>query len=164
MRRALGILLAVLVLLGGAPTVARASTGGGDNPLAGHAWGVARSSSDLAWVAYQSQHGRKKRLLGRLALQPTNRWFGAWIADGDIEQRVRDYVRTSTGGDPDTIAMLTVFRMVPWEQDACRRLRDHRIRRLVVVEGEIIQGIFSARDAVDVLAEVGPGARPDATM
>lgn len=49
-------------------------------------------------------------------------------------------------------------------QDACRRLRDHRIRRLVVVEGEIIQGIFSARDAVDVLAEVGPGARPDATM
>lgn len=118
MRRALGILLAVLLLVG-TPSVAAASD---DNPLAGHGWGVARSSSDLAWVAYQEQTGRKRKLLGRIALQPTSRWFGAWIADDDIEERVRDYVRTSTGGDPDTIAMLTVFRMVPWEQDACRRL------------------------------------------
>lgn len=122
MRRAPGILLAPLVVLLLVLGGTSASADDDANPLAGHPWGVARSSSDLAWVAYQEQHGRKRQLLGRIALQPTNRWFGAWVADGDIRQRVRDYVETSTGGDPDTVAMLTVFRMVPWEQDACRRL------------------------------------------
>lgn len=123
MHRRLGALLAlpalVLGLFLGAPTAASASE---DNPLAGREWGVARSSSDLAWVAYQEQSGHKRKLLGRIALHPTNRWFGAWIPDDQIRNRVRSYIETSTGGDPDTVAMLTVFRMVPWEQDACRRL------------------------------------------
>lgn len=118
MRRVLGFLLAVL-LLAWTPSPVRATE---DNPLAGHEWGVARSSSDLAWAAYQAHSGHRRKLLGRIALHPTNRWFGAWIPDDQVRDKLRAYIETSTGGDEDTVAMLTIFRMVPWEQDACRRL------------------------------------------
>lgn len=36
--------------------------------------------------------------------------------------------------------------------EACRLMSQHGVRRLVVTHGQLIRGIFSARDAVDVLA------------
>ncbi len=37
-------------------------------------------------------------------------------------------------------------------QEACRLMMDHHIRRLVVVRGKKVKGVFSAQDAVHVLA------------
>ena len=35
---------------------------------------------------------------------------------------MRQYIANATGGDPETLVQMTIFRMVPWEHDACRRL------------------------------------------
>lgn len=119
----LTLLLAVLLLTTSAApvggVVARADD---DSPLAGVRWGVPKSGGDPQWAAYQQSSGRQKRLLGRIALQPTARWFGAWIPDGRIASTVDTYLEAATGGDPDVLAQLTVFRVVPWEQAACQRL------------------------------------------
>src|SRR5262249_12103557 len=71
---------------------------------------------------YQNAHGAKKKLLGYIALAPKAKWFGAWIPDNQIRQRVQEYVANAQHGDPRALVQLTVFRMVPWEQDACHRL------------------------------------------
>jgi endoglucanase len=99
----------------GAPTNA-------DNPLAGHPWGVYTGGAEMAWEPYVASSGPERRLLERIALQPKAKWFGAWIPDHRIAEKVREYVADATGGDPDVLVQLTVFRMVPWEQEACRRL------------------------------------------
>ena len=35
---------------------------------------------------------------------------------------MHEYVENATGGDPEVMVHMTLFRVVPWEQDACRRL------------------------------------------
>ena len=35
---------------------------------------------------------------------------------------MQQYIANSTGGDPETLVQMTIFRMVPWEHDACTRL------------------------------------------
>src|SRR4029078_7490891 len=42
--------------------------------------------------------------------------------DDQIGQRVKDYIANAQAGDPSTLVQMTVFRMVPWEHDACARL------------------------------------------
>jgi endoglucanase len=93
-----------------------------DNPLAGRPWGVYQGPMDQAWPPYARATGEKKDALARIALAPKAKWFGAWIPNGDIAAKVRDYITASTGGDPETLVQMTIFRMVPWEGDACRRL------------------------------------------
>lgn len=123
------LLLLVLALLGGvgpaspaSPPVSPTRTVVDQNPLAGHPWGVYQGSAELAWEPYVRATGRTKRLLGKIALRPKAKWFGSWIGDGQIAGKVREYVANATGGDPDVLVQLTVFRMVPWEQQACERL------------------------------------------
>jgi endoglucanase len=115
---ALAIALALALVAG--PAGAR--TAPTDNPLAGHRWGVYTGSGELSWAPYARAKGRQKELLGEIALQPKAKWFGAWIPDDQIAGKVREYVANATGGDPEVLVQLTVFRMVPWEQQACRRL------------------------------------------
>ncbi|WP_435745106.1 glycoside hydrolase family 6 protein [Nocardioides sp. SYSU DS0663] len=93
-----------------------------DNPLAGGTWGVYRGPAEMAWEPYVRADGRRKELLGRIAEAPKAKWFGDWIADRDVAARVREYVENSQAGDPDALVQLTVFRMVPWEHEACDRL------------------------------------------
>ncbi|WP_193605398.1 glycoside hydrolase family 6 protein [Nocardioides dongkuii] len=129
--RLLLALLVSLVLTGGvlaatteatavppAPALARAS----DNPLAGHRWGVYRGGAEMAWAPYQRSSGKNRRLLAKIALAPKAKWFGDWIPDGQIGAKVEEYVANATGGDDDVLVQMTVFRMVPWEHEACRRL------------------------------------------
>jgi endoglucanase len=92
------------------------------NPLAGRPWGTYEGPQEMAWAPYADAVGTKRRLLGYIALTPKAKWFGAWIPNDQIAQRVKDYVANAQRGDPDTLVQMTIFRMVPWEHEACSRL------------------------------------------
>ncbi|WP_162599950.1 glycoside hydrolase family 6 protein [Nocardioides solisilvae] len=98
------------------------ATAAAANPLAGHPMGVYKGPGDQAWPPYERSSGETRELLAKIALRPKAKWFGAWIPDGRIRSTVQDYVANSTGGDPDVLVQMAVFRMVPWEHEACRRL------------------------------------------
>lgn len=119
----LGTLLAVALLTPSAPAASDDTLPArDDNPLAGGAWGVYRGGAEMAWAPYERATGRTQELLATIADAPKAKWFGAWIADRDIADRVREYVVNAQAGDPDALVQLTVFRMVPWEHEACTRL------------------------------------------
>lgn len=92
------------------------------NPLAGRPMGVYQGGMEQAWRPFLRSRGAERRLLARIALRPKAKWYGAWVGDREIEAKVRDHVANATEGDPETLVQLTVFRMVPWEHEACRRL------------------------------------------
>jgi len=103
-----------------AATSARATTY--VNPLAGHPWGTYEGPQEMSWAPYVDATGTDKQLLGYIALAPKAKWFGAWIPNDQIAARVQQYVTNAQHGDPSTLVQLTVFRMVPWEHEACTRL------------------------------------------
>ena len=92
------------------------------NPLGGRAWGVYRGDADQAWAPYESASGETRSLLATIALTPKAKWFGDWIADSDIGAKVDDYIANAQDGDPEALVQMAVFRMEPWEHEACRRL------------------------------------------
>lgn len=92
------------------------------NPLAGRRWGVYTGKGDQAWQPYVDSTGTNRTLLAKIALRPKARWFGKWISNATIKDKVRGYIANSTRGNPDVLVQMTVFRMVPWEHEACRRL------------------------------------------
>ncbi len=92
------------------------------NPLKGRPWGVYKGNGEPAWKPYVESTGDKRALLAKIALRPKARWFGAWISNANIKKSVQDYIASSTAGNPDALVQMTVFRMVPWEHDACKRL------------------------------------------
>ena len=103
------------------PLTARSATAE-TNPLAGRPWGVYKGNADQAWAPYASSTGTRRTLLAKIALRPKAKWFGKWIPNDQITTKVRQYVANATGGDPETLVQMTMFRMAPWEHDACRRL------------------------------------------
>jgi hypothetical protein len=102
--------------------VTRAATTEYTNPLAGRPWGVYKGNADQAWPPYAASTGTRRQLLARIALRPKAKWFGRWISNDTITTKVRQYVANASGGDPEALVQMTIFRMVPWEHDACRRL------------------------------------------
>ncbi len=92
------------------------------NPLAGRPWGTYEGPQELSWAPYVDATGTRKKLLGYIALKPKAKWFGAWIPDDQISQRVKDYIANAQHGDTSTLVQMSVFRMVPWEHEACSRL------------------------------------------
>ncbi len=93
------------------------------NPLAGHPWGVYKGPQDQSWAPYDNATGHRKRLLAKIALRPKAKWFGAWTGSpSQIGAKVHDYIDNATGGDPDVLVQMTVFRMVPWEAEVDDRL------------------------------------------
>jgi endoglucanase len=92
------------------------------NPLANRKWGVYKGKADQAWQPYVDATGTDKTLLGKIALRPRATWFGAWTADSDIAAKVNKYVDNMSGGDPNVLVQMSVFRMKPWEHNACTRL------------------------------------------
>jgi endoglucanase len=93
-----------------------------DNPLAGRPWGTYKGGAELAWPPYTKASGTDKDLLGYIALKPKAKWFGGWIPDNQIAQKVDDYISNSQAGDPQALVQMTIFRVNPWEHDACLRL------------------------------------------
>ncbi len=105
-----------------APRTAARTAYAAGNPLAGRPWGVYQGRGDQAWQPYAAATGTRKQLLARIALRPKAKWFGAWIPNAQIADKVRAYVAASQAGNPDALVQLTLFAMKPWEHDACKRL------------------------------------------
>jgi endoglucanase len=92
------------------------------NPLANRTWGVYKGSGDQAWTPYLRATGKRKKLLAKIALAPKAKWYGQWIPTRQVTAKVRDHVRNAQAGDPEALVQMTVFRLKPWEEDACKRL------------------------------------------
>jgi hypothetical protein len=103
------------------------------NPLAGVRHGTYfEPRQDGPSIAYRQalDAGRLSdaALLRQMVDQPRFRWFGAWIPTYDrgtkwgAERSAREYIRAVTGGNPDVAAQMAVFRLEPFEREACRRL------------------------------------------
>lgn len=128
----LALTAALTAALAAAPVGARADDGrtayvdrlpsNQDNPLANRKWGVYKGKADQAWEPYLRAKGHRKKLLAKIALRPKAKWYGAWIPDRDIEAKIREHVANATKGKPETLFSAAVFRMVPWEHEACDRL------------------------------------------
>ena len=104
-----------------APTERAVYEGTPDNPLV-RQWGVYQGLAEHAWLPYLAATAEQKVLLDKIVQRPKATWFGKWQPDSDITQRVQKYIELSTGGDPEVLVQVSIFRMVPWEEEACRRL------------------------------------------
>ena len=95
-----------------------------DNPLAGRPWGVYEGDGEMAWAPYARASGETRTLLGKIALAPKAKWFGGWISNAEIGEKVRGYIDASLqqAGSSDALVQMSVFRMHPWEDEACHRL------------------------------------------
>src|SRR6478735_7233169 len=93
-----------------------------ENPRANRTWGVYKGSGDQAWTPYRRARGAKKQLLAKIALAPKAKWYGQWIPTRQIQGKVRDHIVNVQAGDPEALVQMTVFRLKPWEDEACRRL------------------------------------------
>jgi hypothetical protein len=103
------------------PTRQVAYQGTPDNPLV-RPWGVYQGLAEHSWLPYLAASADQQALLDKIVQRPKATWFGDWQPDSDITERVRKYVELSTGGDPNVLAQVSIFRMQPWEGEACRRL------------------------------------------
>lgn len=115
-----------MVAASAAPALAGTANGGlsgapAGNPLAGMKWGVYTGPIDQIYPAYLSAHGRNRRLLARIALRPRAVWFGPWYADSYARTVAQQVIAASTGGDPNALTQMAVFRLDPWEGAACRQ-------------------------------------------
>src|SRR5439155_2192681 len=54
--------------------------------------------------------------------RPRVRWFGSWAADDKIYSILRQYIEIVTGGKPNVLVQMAIFRLVPWEGEATKRL------------------------------------------
>ena len=115
--RALVALVTLLVGAGvwspGAAPSHAATLSTASNPLAGGTWGVYTGDHDGIYPAWQAAAGNQRRLLARIALRARVRWFSAYISPGAIEGKVRDYITSTQGGDPNVLVQMAVFRVFP---------------------------------------------------
>lgn len=89
------------------------------NPLAGMGWGIYRGPIDGVYPAYQAASGRNKSLMAKIALQPLTVWTGGWYPVSYARKLAGDIVAGATGGDANLLTQVAVFRLDPWESQAC---------------------------------------------
>jgi len=90
------------------------------NPLAAGSWGVYTGPYDNSvYPFYQRATGVNRQLLAKIALAPAAFSFGAWYPDSQIQSVVQQYIANVTGGNPNVLAQMAVFRLQPWEGAAC---------------------------------------------
>src|SRR5258706_9521113 len=104
------------------------------NPLAGLRWGTYRIDStdpgiDPPSAYYNTARSPADRKdFDRLLAQPRFRWFGAWIRTRDEGKKggaratAENYIAQVTGGDRDVAVGIGIFRLQPFEHEACTRL------------------------------------------
>ena len=93
-----------------------------DNPFLTHPWGVYQGKMEPSWVAWNNASGPAKDRLAYIATKAKDHWFGHWNPNDRIADQVRDYISNSQDGDKDALVQMAIFRVVPWEHDACNRL------------------------------------------
>lgn len=91
------------------------------NPLAGRTMGVYQGTRDQVWAPFQSTRGKKRQLLGKIALRPKTKWFGYWVKPHEIRAVVRDHIDNTQEGDPSVLVQMAAFGMEPWYTEACNR-------------------------------------------
>jgi len=120
-----GLILAcalVLALTTAGPAYAGTANAGlshASDPLRGVTWGVYRGPIDGVYPAYESARGRNRRLMAKIALRPLTIWTGAWYPDNYARTVAGQIVQDTTGGDPNVMSQVAVFRLDPWEGQAC---------------------------------------------
>jgi hypothetical protein len=101
----------------------------GGNPFLTHPWGVYEGAMEPSWVAWNDATGTAKKRLAYIAKKPKDHWFGHWNPNDKVAVQVRDYIRSSQAGNPDALVQMAIFRVVPWEHEACTRLPTKAERR-----------------------------------
>jgi endoglucanase len=89
------------------------------NPLAGMPWGIYRGPIDGVYPAYQSSRGRDRQLMAKIALQPLTIWAGDWYPVNYARTVAQQIIAGTTGGNPDVLSQVAIFRLDPWEGQAC---------------------------------------------
>ncbi|MDP9820918.1 glycoside hydrolase family 6 protein [Nocardioides massiliensis] len=91
------------------------------NPLAGRTMGVYMGPQDQVWEPFTKTRGQQRTLLGKIALRPRTKWFGAWIRPNQIAASVRRHIENAQEGDPSVLVQMTAFALQPWYTEACNR-------------------------------------------
>jgi hypothetical protein len=104
-----------------APSARSEYSGTPSNPLV-RPWGVYQGLAEMSWLPYLAASANHKSLLDKIVQRPKSTWFGSWQPDHDIKERVEKYIELTTGGDPEVLVQTAIFRMEPWEHEACDRL------------------------------------------
>jgi hypothetical protein len=91
------------------------------NPLAGRLWGVYQGPQDQVWRPFTKATGSTREARATIAERPRAKWYGAFVPDSRIRTTVSNYVSNAQAGNPETLAQMAVFRMKPWEGEACKR-------------------------------------------
>jgi endoglucanase len=91
------------------------------NPLANRVWGVYQGPQDQASGPFLASHGKRHELLAKIGLRPKTKWYGTFVPDGGIRATVQSHIASAQAGDPEKLVQIAVFRMKPWEQEACER-------------------------------------------
>jgi endoglucanase len=117
--------VALLSLVSAGPALAGTANAGiadapASNPLVGLPWGNYSGRDDEVFPYYRQSRGQNRRLLALIALRPRVRWFGGWYPDA--YSAARDYIDNVTGGNPNVLSQLAIFRLDPWENAACHAL------------------------------------------
>jgi endoglucanase len=103
------------------PTTRVSFKGTPGNPLV-RPWGVYQGPAEMPWFPYLVASADQQALLDKIVQRPKATWFGHWQPDSDVQDRVEKYIALTTGGDPDVLVQTTIFRMEPWEREACTRV------------------------------------------
>jgi endoglucanase len=108
--------------------------GATSNPIEGVEWGTyATDTTDPgndAPSAYfnTARNARDKADFAKLLAVPRFRWFGDWVPtfqQGNkwgVRKTVTRYVDAVQRGNPDVAVGIGIFRLAPFEREACRRL------------------------------------------
>src|SRR4051812_18144269 len=91
------------------------------NPLANRVWGVYQGPQDQASGPYLTSNGKRRELLSKIGLRPKTKWYGAFVPDNGIRATVQSHIAAAQAGDPERLVQIAVFRMKPWEHEACER-------------------------------------------
>jgi endoglucanase len=104
------------------------------NPIAGVKWGTYQTDStdpslDPPSAYYNTAHSARDRAdFAKLLAVPRFRWFGAWVPTFNqgtkwgARKTAAKYIEAVQQGDPDVAVGIGVFRLEPFEREACRRL------------------------------------------
>ncbi|WP_406833146.1 glycoside hydrolase family 6 protein [Pedococcus sp. KACC 23699] len=112
----------------------------------------------MAWPPYAAATGTNKTLLGKIALRPKAVWFGAWIPNKDIAARTRSYISNAQAGNPEALVQIAVFRMVPWEGEACKRLPTAAEQASYKQWTDLMAGAIGSAHTAIILQPDGPFA------
>jgi endoglucanase len=92
----------------------RGLRGAGTDPIAGMVWGTPQN--DDLWAAYAKASGAKRRLLGKLALEPRAVWLGWWWRVNQVRAETALTVSETQNGNPNALTEFATFELHPWEQ------------------------------------------------